>query len=266
MAKGRMINRTIATDKNVNSLKVEDQWLFMRMLPFIDDEGRITGNIFEFKYQVIPSSNWSEEHIRNSLLRIAEANLIYFVENKTIQFRGFFKNQKIGHKPAKSLFPDITEDIGIDNVRSTKVDKGANNIIEPNISKQNKIKSKYINRPKDLDMVFDYFKDKKIVSPKTNARKFYNYYETNGWVQGSSKKPIKNWKACVRTWDFEKDDTESVLVEKVCPVYHHEDGHCKRMVDSKTVSYCKKCRSMLVTMSEWTMIQAEEANYAQENK
>lgn len=32
-----------------------------------------------------------------------------------------------------------------------------------------------------------------------DADRFYDYYETNGWVQGRSK--IKDWKACVRTWE-----------------------------------------------------------------
>ena len=157
MAKGRMINRTIATDKNVNSLKVEDQWLFMRMLPFIDDHGRMTGNIFEFKYQIIPSSNWSEEHIRNSLNRISKANLIYFIENKAIQFRGFFKNQKIGHKPANSLYPDIAKGGEIAIERMIKMVKESNNIIEDNIKESNSIKTKrsYKDIPQDENMVID---------------------------------------------------------------------------------------------------------------
>lgn len=33
-----------------------------------------------------------------------------------------------------------------------------------------------------------------------DAEQFIDYYETNGWVQGKGK-PIKNWKACIRTWE-----------------------------------------------------------------
>lgn len=35
---------------------------------------------------------------------------------------------------------------------------------------------------------------------KLDAEYFFNFYETNGWVQGKARKPIKNWKACVSTW------------------------------------------------------------------
>lgn len=33
-----------------------------------------------------------------------------------------------------------------------------------------------------------------------DAERFVDYYSANGWVQGKGK-PIKDWKACVRTWE-----------------------------------------------------------------
>ena len=33
-----------------------------------------------------------------------------------------------------------------------------------------------------------------------DAERFFDYYSANGWVQGKDK-PIKDWKACVRTWE-----------------------------------------------------------------
>lgn len=38
---------------------------------------------------------------------------------------------------------------------------------------------------------------KNSVSPET----FFDYYEANGWVQGKGGKPIRDWKAAVRTWE-----------------------------------------------------------------
>ena len=35
---------------------------------------------------------------------------------------------------------------------------------------------------------------------KVNAEQFIDYYEANGWIQGKGK-PIKDWKACIRTWE-----------------------------------------------------------------
>jgi hypothetical protein len=260
MAKGRMIMRTIATDEKLNSLKVDDQWFFMRMLPFMDDYGRMTGNLFELKFQVIPSSSWDVKRVENSLIRIVNAELIYWLKNDTIQFRGFHKNQKIGHKPANSLYPDITKDVAIDDKRLAKVIKESNNISKGNIIKENTIKSKrsYKAQPQDLIMVVNHFKELKIVSAKSNAERFFNYYETNGWVQGKSRKPIRNWKACVNTWDFEKDVKESEQIMKICPVHHHEKGHDKRKVTSGVRTVCRKCHSSLVTLSEWQFIKIDD--------
>lgn len=35
---------------------------------------------------------------------------------------------------------------------------------------------------------------------RIDANKFFDFYETNGWVQGKNK-PIRDWKACIRTWE-----------------------------------------------------------------
>lgn len=42
-----------------------------------------------------------------------------------------------------------------------------------------------------------------------DAEYFINYYETNGWVQGKNRKPIRNWKACIATWVRNQKDYES---------------------------------------------------------
>ena len=41
---------------------------------------------------------------------------------------------------------------------------------------------------------------------KVDAERFVNFYETNGWVQGRGK-PIRDWKAAVRTWE-NRDNAE----------------------------------------------------------
>ena len=34
-----------------------------------------------------------------------------------------------------------------------------------------------------------------------DAQEFVDFYTANGWVQGKQGKPIRDWKACVRTWE-----------------------------------------------------------------
>lgn len=51
--------------------------------------------------------------------------------------------------------------------------------------------------PPSLDEVAAYCRER---ANGINAQHFLDYYSTNGWVQGRGK-PIRDWKACVRTWE-----------------------------------------------------------------
>lgn len=61
--------------------------------------------------------------------------------------------------------------------------------------------------PPTLQEVKDYCSERKN---NVDAERFFDYYSANGWVQGKNK-PIKDWKACVRTW--EKNDKGSPAVK-----------------------------------------------------
>ena len=39
---------------------------------------------------------------------------------------------------------------------------------------------------------------------------FFDYYSKNGWVYGKNKTPIKDWKACVRTWERNERKSDTV--------------------------------------------------------
>ena len=67
------------------------------------------------------------------------------------------------------------------------------------------VKTKFV--PPTLEEVKDYCSERKN---NVDAERFYDYYSANGWVQGKNK-PIKDWKACVRTW--EKNDKSSPAVK-----------------------------------------------------
>ena len=48
-----------------------------------------------------------------------------------------------------------------------------------------------------LEEVQNYCKERKN---KVNAQRFIDYYESKGWTVGKNS-PMKDWKACVRTWE-----------------------------------------------------------------
>ena len=61
-------------------------------------------------------------------------------------------------------------------------------------------------KPINVNEVINYFKELKILNPKENAEKFYNYYESNNWYRGKTK--IVKWKSCVKTWKLERETDE----------------------------------------------------------
>jgi len=56
--------------------------------------------------------------------------------------------------------------------------------------------------PPSVKEIEDYLIEKKVLSPKENAQKFYNFYDAKGWMIGKNK--MRNWKSAINTWDFPK--------------------------------------------------------------
>ena len=86
------------------------------------------------------------------------------------------------------------------------------------------VQSTLNNKDKDKDIVKVKAKVKRFVKPtiedifnycseranNVDCRKFFDYYESNGWKVG--KNPMKDWKASVRTW--EKNTTQQQKVSQ----------------------------------------------------
>lgn len=74
-----------------------------------------------------------------------------------------------------------------------------------------------------LEEVEEYCKER---NNGINAQRFIDYYETNGWKQGKGK-PIKDWRACVRTW--ERNDTSPGWFTKTNDVSKPSEKDIKEM-------------------------------------
>lgn len=120
MAKGRMINRTIATSRKINQCNRTTQWFYFRLMPFVDDEGRLPGDLFALKNFCFPAEALSEDECRKYLSQLHDVRLINFAEGSVIELLGFMDNQKIGHRPAKSLYPEYQEVTGKGEERSER--------------------------------------------------------------------------------------------------------------------------------------------------
>lgn len=95
MARGRMINQSIAEDVEFNEMSIEAQLMFMRTLPFLDRDGLISGSMAVLKGKVAPLLNLSLS-MNTILQEWLDAGLVMVYQDgkKPIMFFiGFAKNQ-----------------------------------------------------------------------------------------------------------------------------------------------------------------------------
>lgn len=85
------------------------------------------------------------------------------------------------------------------NIHTNAEYENANeNNINSSEEKEVKGKRKPAFQPPTLEAVMEYAKER---GNKIDPIAFFDFYEANGWVQGKQGKPLKDWKACVRTWE-----------------------------------------------------------------
>ena len=128
-----MINRTIAMSRKLAKCNRTEQWFYFRLVPFADDYGRLPGDLFALKGMCFPHERLSENESLKFLNKLHEVGLVKFEEGKVVQFTAFLDNQKIGHKPANSLYPEYQAVTGIGLERSVKVGKN-DDLCEPALS------------------------------------------------------------------------------------------------------------------------------------
>jgi hypothetical protein len=46
------------------------------------------------------------------------------------------------------------------------------------------------------------------IKSQIDPQEFLDHYQKNGWVYGKNETPVKDWKACVRTWERNKKKWE----------------------------------------------------------
>lgn len=104
-----------------------------------------------------------------------------------------------------------SEEQGVDEGNAIDISTSHNNDIATEESTPTKKSSQKKNPkakqfiPPTLDEVKAYFEEKgTAISPDA----FFAHYEANGWVQAKGK-PIKNWKACLTTWEHRQSEFES---------------------------------------------------------
>lgn len=137
---------------------------------------------------------WSRDKVRR-FIRLLEAEGMCRVNATTDNTTLTIENYSIYQG-------QYTTDNTTDNTTNNTADKTTDNTQTIKIKKVKNVNnniysaSKRFLKPTVEDVRAYCTERKNTVDPE----QFYDYYEANGWTQGKGK-PIKDWKACVRTWE-----------------------------------------------------------------
>ena len=188
-------------------LKPNEKLLFGEISALADRKGycwagnRYFADLYEVAVETV--SRWISHLAEKGYI---STKIIYLEDGKTIKERrisiNFFRNSEDDDP--------IDEKIkGIDQKINTVIDEKINHPIDEKIKENNtrnnntsknikeniKRKTEPFKKP-TLEEVTAYIQERK--SP-IDSERFYAYYESVGWIVG--KKPMKNWKMAVITWE-----------------------------------------------------------------
>ena len=189
MAQRRMFNKTITNNDNFLEMPDSSQNLYFHLSMNADDDGFVDN----WK-SIIRMTGHKEDDLK---ILIAKQYIIPFESGVIVirhwRLNNYLQKDRItptNYKEEKSL---LTTDMN--NVYN--LDTKCIHSIDKNSIDKNSIDKKRFVKP-TLEQIKEYCLDR---NNSVDSERFFNYYEANGWVQGKSRKPIKDWKACIRTWE-----------------------------------------------------------------
>jgi len=109
MARGRMINATIAEDTEFNELSIEAQLIYLRTIPHLDRDGLINGHPVVLWGKVAPLMQDLLPKMQAIIDELVNSGLVILyrqVKTPILFFKGFSKNQSLTHydREAPSTF------------------------------------------------------------------------------------------------------------------------------------------------------------------
>lgn len=211
MAEKRMFTKKITESDAFLDMPLSAQCLYFHLNMCADDDGfvnapkkiqRLIGAkdddlkilimksfLLMFEHGVVVIKHW---RMHNTIRQDRYHPTDYQEEFKSLGLKsnGSYSLKVNGNQMATECIPSDTSDISLD----TDIDLD-------NKEEIGKEESKSFKKP-TLQEIKDYCIERKN---GINPKRFYNFYESKNWMIGKNK--MKNWKACIRTWE-QRDKTD----------------------------------------------------------
>lgn len=207
-----MFTKKVTDDDNFMTLSASAQALYLHLSMSADDDGfcnQVSISMFkahasvqdlqallekkyilQFESGVIVIKHW---RMANALRKdrynptsfVEELSRLHLKENGTYTLDSDDGCQMVAKRlPQVRLDKDRLDKDSIDNIYSDSNESAAKRFVKPTV-----------------DDIKKYCEERKN---NVDAQMFYDFYESKGWKIG--KTSMKDWKACVRTWERKKDN------------------------------------------------------------
>lgn len=203
MAQRRMFNKSITNSSKFLKMPMSSRLLYYDLGMNADDDGYVE------HFMVLRMTGATQQDLgvleANGLVRIFDENVLWIKDWKENNYI-----QKDRYQPSKYLEIYTLDTICIQNVYTGKdsIELDKYNIKENN-------KRKVFTKP-TIEEIQKYCKER---NNGINANAFYDFYESKDWFVGKNK--MKDWKACVRTWEQRKEHDKKI--EKTIPSWFNQE-------------------------------------------
>lgn len=208
----RIISPKICTSPELNEkgLTFFDEVVFYRLLVCCDANGRIEADAGHIRATLFPrKQNVTRDSIQTTVSKLQSVGLVHVYEVNGINYLQIARWADYQVVRSKGLYPDPNEndtDKNLVNNVSTiclqkEKDKESNKETEiRKVYKENNTltsvkESRQFAKP-SVEEIAAYCAERKN---GIDAQAFYDFYESKGWLIGKS--PMKDFRACVRTWE-----------------------------------------------------------------
>ena len=143
---------------------------------------------------------WQKVQILDALAELAQFKVVIIQGDTLIQPRMYRESGH--HLPAQAdqLNTVLNENENEDEDETLRDENENQDENKTSVAADKPARTRF--KPPTLDEVRAYFAEKgTTIDPEA----FYAHYEANGWVQAKGK-PIRNWKACLTTWEKRQSD------------------------------------------------------------
>ena len=201
MAQRRMFNKSVTNSSLFLKMPISSRLLYYDLGMNADDDG------FVEHFMVLRMTGATQQDLgvlqANGLVKIFDDNVLWIKDWKE---NNYIRNDR--YTPSKYLAIYNVETLGIPTVDIGKVSIGKYSI--DNNKKEN-TKEKSFVKP-TIEEIQDYCSER---NNGINANAFYDFYESKNWYVGKNK--MKDWKACIRTWEQRqsKEKTPTWFKQKI---------------------------------------------------